>query len=220
LDESVVDEGILTVMLVDDHALMRAGVKRLLEDTGKIAVIAEASDGQQAIRECKKIKADVIILDISLPDTNGLETCKQIKAILPDAKILILTMHPEKLFAARSIRSGALGYITKNIDSPNELYQAIQKVAKGEVYLSNETAGSVVSQLGKTHKNNSQIDLLSDRELQVLSLLAHGKKRKEIAAILGLSPSTIQNYRSRAMEKLGLHENTDLFEIARQSDLF
>jgi DNA-binding NarL/FixJ family response regulator len=207
-------------MLVDDHALMRAGIKRLLEDTGKVVVVAEASSGQQAIRECNKVNADVIVLDISLPDTNGLEICKQIKTIIPDAKILILTMHPEKLFAARSIRSGALGYITKNIDSVDELYKAIQTVAKGKVYLSNESAGSVVLQLGTINNHNNRIDLLSDRELQVVNLLAHGKKRKEIAAILGLSPSTIQNYRTRALEKLGLHENADLFEIARQSELF
>ena len=212
------DKQMINVMLVDDHVMVRNGLKHLLEQAGDIVAIAEANNGNQAMQELKRGNPDVIVLDISMPDMDGLEACKEIKSIRPDARILILTMHPEELYAVRLLKAGALGYITK-MSSADELYRAIRSVASGQTYLSEAAAGSVVSQLLNLKEHKNQMELLSDREIQVLNLIARSKKTSEIAHTLNLSVSTIQNYRARILNKLGLYSNTELIEFAYQNGL-
>jgi DNA-binding NarL/FixJ family response regulator len=205
-----------SILLVDDHTMVRSGLKHLLEQSNDITVIAEAGDGKQAIQEASKTNPDVIVLDISMPDMDGLEACKSIMAVKPSARILVLTMHSEEIYAVRMLKAGALGYITK-MASADELYRAIRSVANGKPYLSETAAGSVVLQLMHLKGHSNQLDLLSDREVQVLNLIVQGKKSSDIATTLRISSSTVQNYRSRILHKLGLNCNAELIEYAHQN---
>ena len=183
-----------------------------------MTVIDEASDGAQAIQKFESGAPDVVVLDITMPDMDGLEACKKIKLIQPDAKILILTMHPEDLYAVRLLKAGALGYITKTA-SEDELYQAIRSVAKGKIYLSDAISGSIVSQLSSSKGKNNPIELLSDREVQILTFITRGIKPSEIANTLNISANTVQSYRVRILHKLGLRNNAQLVAFAHDSGL-
>jgi DNA-binding NarL/FixJ family response regulator len=208
----------ITVLLADDHPLMRAGIKSLLEDRGGLTVIAESGSGIDTIKKYEMTHPDILILDITMPDMDGIEVCKQIKAYNPDARILILSMHPEKLFAARLLKAGALGYINKMAEL-SEIRNAVQTVADGRVFLSSLTADSVLPQLLKVKDKDNLVELLSDREIQVLSLVAQGKKLKEIADTLRLSIGTVANYRYRILQKLKLHSNADIIEFAHLANI-
>ncbi len=203
----------IRVLLVDDHALVRAGLKRVLEEDESISVVAEASNGGEAMKEFQRVRPDVVILDIFMPVMDGLDTTKQLLSLHPEARILVLTMCLEQQYASRILRAGALGYITKGT-STRELHCAVNTVAKGARYLSDEGKDVVIMQLLNSKADLTIVELLSDRELQVLCLLAHGKKMKEIAESLCLSPRTIETYRSRIMIKLGLSNRAEIIEFA------
>jgi DNA-binding NarL/FixJ family response regulator len=208
----------IKVLLADDHQLIRSGLKRIIEEASDIKVIDEASNGKLAIKKFKEINPDVLILDISMPVMDGLDACKQLKELHPDAKILILTMYPGEQFALRLLKAGALGYITKG-SSAKELHKAIRMVAIGETFLPEKSKDTVIMQLLATEKHSRLLEALSDREIQVLCLIAQGKKMKEIAVILDLSVKTIETYRSRILIKLQLKNNTDITLFAYQNKL-
>lgn len=183
---------IIKVLLADDHILIRAGLKALLEEKSDIHVVDEASNGVEAVSSFIKHKPDVVILDISMPVMDGLETCKQLKKIDSEAKILILSVYNEQQYATRALVSGASGYINKQA-SQEELYKAIRCVADGQFYLAEGNKDIILSKLLHMKGQHDLIDTLSDRELQVLRLLSQGKGIKEIASYLGLSIKTIVN---------------------------
>lgn len=208
----------INVLLVDDHALVRAGIKRVLEECDGIKVVAEASDGNQALKEYENVQSDVVIMDISMPVMDGLDATKMLIGKHPEAHILVLTMYPEQHYATRILKTGALGYVTKGT-STKELHDAVNTVAMGKRFLSEAGKDTVISQFLGTEANLSSVELLSDRELQVLCLLARGNKMKEIADDLGLSSRTIETYRSRIMAKLHLRGNADIVSFALQNGL-
>jgi len=208
----------IKVLLVDDHDVVRSGLKRIIEEANDIRVVAEGANGSEAFAQFQRCSPDVIILDISMPIMDGLDTTKQILTSCPSARIIILTMHPEHHYATRALKAGAVGYITKKISS-HELHEAIRTVATGRRYLSDTAEEAVISNLLNKTRGGDLLDSLSDREFQVLCLLAQGKTAKEIAAELILSIKTIDTYRSRVMEKLDLHNTADIVRFYYQNKL-
>jgi DNA-binding NarL/FixJ family response regulator len=208
----------ISVLLADDHEIVRAGLKRVLEEAGDIKVITEAADGSEALRKFKTVQPDVAIVDISMPAMDGIDTCKQIIASCPDAKVLILTMHPEEQYALRLFKAGALGYITKG-SSTRELHEAVRSVSNGRKFLFQKGKDTILTQLLDRRGQITPLEILSDRELQVLRLLTRGDKMREIAATLNLSIKTVETYRARLIKKLDLRNNTDLIHFAHQNNL-
>lgn len=208
----------IRVLIADDHEVVRAGTRRLLEEFEDIEVVAEASDGREAISEYKRTSPDVAILDISMPVVDGIDTCKQLKTLHPNARILILTVHPEDQYAIRLFNAGALGYVTKRI-SAKELNEAVHSVARNKVFLPPDATDRILSQLLHIGVQPNPLETLSNRELQVFSLLIQGKKLKEIAADINLSIKTVDNYRSRVLHKFGLKRTVDLVAFAHQNGL-
>jgi two-component system invasion response regulator UvrY len=208
----------INVLIADDHALVRQGLKRLLEEDPEIQVVAEASDGLEAVREYERTHPDVAVLDIAMPRRDGLETVKRILAIDPDARILMLTMYPEEQYAVRTLKAGALGYITKG-NCTAELHRAVRAVRYGKRYLSDQGENAVDLQLLANRSEKTPVGSLSNRELQVLCLIARGYKSSKISAELGLSTKTIETYRSRLMQKLCLHSDADICRFAYDNKL-
>jgi DNA-binding NarL/FixJ family response regulator len=208
----------IRVLLADDHELIREGIKQVLNEAQDIEVVAEANNGEEAISRYNQCEPDVAILDISMPVLDGLATLKQIVAQHPDANILVLTMHPEEQYAIRTLKAGAKGYITKGT-TPEELYRAVRSVAHGRRYLSDEGQSSVLTQLIDIKATSSPLQQLSDRELQVLRLIAEGLKTSNIAKTLRLDVKTIETYRSRLMNKLNFQTNAALILFAERNGL-
>ena len=208
----------INVLIADDHALVRQGLKRLLEEDPEIQVVAEASDGLEALEEYERVHPDVAVLDIAMPRRDGLETVKRILAIDPDARILMLTMYPEEQYAVRTLKAGALGYITKG-NCTAELHRAVRMVRHGRRYLSDQGENAVDLQLLANRSEKTPVGSLSNRELQVLCLIARGYKSSKISAELGLSTKTIETYRSRLMQKLCLHSDADICRFAYDNKL-
>jgi len=208
----------ISVLLADDHDLVRAGIRRLLEEAPDITVVAEASRGEEAVKEFRRTSPDVAVLDISMPPTDGLDICKQIILSSPGAKILILTVYPEEQYAMRSFNLGALGYVTKRITA-QELHKAIRSVAQGRLFLDEASKDLVLAQVINKENQSDELRALSDRESQVFYRLANGERIKDIAAAMYLSIKTIDNYRSRILSKLGLHRTTDLILFAHRRGL-
>ncbi len=199
--------------------MVRIGLKRVLEEAGDIEVITEAANGSEALQKFETVQPDVAIVDISMPVMDGIDTCKQIIASHPDAKVLILTMHPEEQYAVRLFKAGALGYITKG-SSTRELHEAVRSVSKGQKFLFQRGRSIVLMQLLGQRGQLTPLETLSDRELQVLRLLTHGAKMREMAATLNISIKTVETYRARLIKKLNLRNNIDLIHFAYQNNLF
>ena len=209
---------VIRALLADDHSLVRTGLKGVLEQSPDIRVVAEASDGLEAIQEFKRVRPDVAILDISMPGMDGLEAVKHLLSFDPDVRILILTMYPEKQYAVRVLKAGALGYITKGT-STQELHSAVHTVARGKRFLSNDGIDAVTARLLAHGSYTTPVESLSDRELQVLCLIARGYKVKEIAGDLGVGAKTVETYRSRILRKLCLRNNADICRFAFENGL-
>jgi DNA-binding NarL/FixJ family response regulator len=208
----------IRVLLADDHALVLAGIKHLLEEAGDIQVVAEATDGSEAVAAFQSVHPDVTILDISMPVMDGLDACKQIKTLDLNAKILILSIHSEEQYAMRMIRAGAMGYITKQI-SIKMLHDAVRTVFQGKIFLPPDSKDLVMQQILHIKGHMEPLETLSDRELQVFNLIALGKKMREVAATIGLSEKTVENYRARIFVKLNLKRSVDLVAFAHQHNL-
>ena len=181
----------INVLIADDHALVRQGLKRLLEEDSEIHVVAEASDGVEAVREYERVHPDVAVLDIAMPHRDGLETIKRILSDDPEARILVLTMYPEEQYAVRMLKAGALGYITKG-NCTAELHRAVRTVRYGRRYLSGQGENAGDLQLMANRSEETPVGSLSNTELQVLCLIARGFKSSKISAALGLSTKTIE----------------------------
>jgi two-component system invasion response regulator UvrY len=207
----------IRILIADDHAIVRAGLKQLIAANPNIVVAAEASTGAEAINLIRKESFEVVLLDISMPGRGGLEILSEIKKEYPRLPVLILSMHPEEQYAIRALKGGASGYITKD-SAPEELVAAILKVASGAKYITKTLAEQFLYLLDaeETPPHTS----LSDREYQVFRLIASGKTATEIAKELSLSVKTISTYRTRILQKLHLKNNAQLIHYAAQNKLF
>jgi DNA-binding NarL/FixJ family response regulator len=203
---------VIRIFIADDHALIREGFKRILNMEKDIKVVGDGNNAFETISYVEKNDFDVLILDINLPDKNGLDVLKEVKIIKPELHVLILSMHPEERFAMRAIKAGASGYITKE-SAPDELVKAIRKVNGGGKYISTNLAEKLVFDI-QSKSDKPVHEILSDREFQVLRLIASGKTMGEIAIELNLAVTTISTYRSRVLEKLNLKTNAELIHYA------
>ena len=205
------------ILIVDDHEIVRDGVKKLFDEQPDTVTFGEASTASEALRLVRERNWDVAVLDISLGGRGGLEVLKEIKQMRPKLPVLILSMHSEEQYARRAFKAGAAGYVTK--DSPRaELIRAIDKVSKGGRYISPALAEKLVIDLGKGN-DHAPHEALSDREFEVMRLIASGNTVSEIADILSLSDKTISTYRARLLEKMGMKTNAELTRYAIQSKL-
>jgi len=205
------------ILIVDDHEVLREGVKRIFDKQAGAVTFGEASSGPEALRLAREKDWDIVVLDLSLGGRNGLEVLKELKQIRPRLPVLILSMHTEVQFARRAFKAGASGYITK--DSPrSELTKAINKVIDEGRYISQALAEKLVVDIGKD-ADRPPHETLSDREFEVMLLIASGKTAGEIAKLLSLSDSTISTYRARILEKMGMKTNAELTHYAIQSKL-
>jgi DNA-binding NarL/FixJ family response regulator len=209
---------LIRVLLADDHSIVRAGLRRIVEESGEMEVVAEASDGQEAIQLVRKDTPDVAVVDISMPGLDGLEVLSQLQAFDPQLPVLILTMHEEGQYVVRAIEAGAMGYITKQ-SAPEQLVKAIRKVHSGHRYLTDEATEALALRIARGGEGQSPLDSLSMRELQVLRRLAMGHTNREIASAYHISIKTVDTYRSRLLKKLALRNNADLSRFAIQNRL-
>ncbi len=207
----------IKVLIADDHALIRKGLKQLLDDTEDMRVTGEAENGMQAVRMAEDAAYDVVLLDISMPDKHGIDVLKQLKANHPQLPVLILSMHPEEQYALRSMKAGAAGYLNKQ-SAPLQLVTAIRQVASGKKYISTELAEQLADGLSQGYQELLH-QTLSNREYQTLCLMASGKKLSEMADIMSLSPKTVSVYRSRLLEKMKLKNNAEAIHYAISNHL-
>jgi len=207
----------IKVLIADDHALIRKGLKQILDDSTDMRVTGEAENGMQAIQMSLQNEYDMILLDISLPDKNGIDVLKQIKANRPNTPVLMLSMHAEDQYAVRSMKAGASGYLNKQ-SAPAQLLTAIRQVGTGKKYISSELAEQLANGLSQGYQELSH-ETLSDREYQTLCLMASGKKLSEMAKIMSLSPKTVSVYRSRLLEKMKLKTNAEAIHYAISNHL-
>ena len=202
----------IRVVIADDHTILREGLKQLLQSAGDLDVVGEAGDGHEVLREVRARDFDVLLLDMSMPGRSGPELIKQVKAEKPKLRILVLSMHEERQYAVRAIKSGASGYLTKESAS-TQLVSAIRKVAGGGAFISAEVAealalGAMPDADGPPHAS------LSDREYQVFRMLVAGDAVSDIATALNLSAKTVSTHKARLMEKLGVVNHTELIHYA------
>lgn len=210
-------DAVIRVAIADDHDLIREGFARLVSREEDMSLVGEAETAAEAIAMLKKTVCDVLVLDLALPDSSGLETLKDVKHRFPEVAVLMLSMHAEEQYALRSLQNGASGYVTKGRDS-RILIEAIRKAASGGRYVSPSLAERLADEL--TRKSNRlPHEALSDRELEVLILIGHGVPTGEIADRLSLSTNTVQTYRRRIREKLEARSNADLVRYAVNHDL-
>ena len=208
----------IKVLLADDHSIVRAGLRRIVEESGDMEVIAEAADGRETIRLVRETSPDVAVIDISMPGLDGLEVVSQLHGDCPDLPILILTMHEEGQYVVRAIQAGAMGYLTKQ-SAPEQLLNAIRKIHAGSRYLTDDAAETLALRIAKGTGEQSPLDSLSMRELQVLRRLAMGHTNREIAGAYSISIKTVDTYRSRLLKKLNLRNNAELSRFAMQNRL-
>lgn len=203
--------GKLTVLLVDDHALVRRGFRRMLEDDPGIAVVGEAGDGAEAVRLARTLKPDVIVMDSAMPQMGGLEATRKIRELLPHAAVLMLSMHSEDTLVRQAMDAGARGYVLKNAANL-DLVAVVRRVARGEIVLDPQISKNASLKGERDHG-------LTPRELEVLQHIAAGKSNKEIAAQLGLSANTVAVHRANIMDALGFHKTAELVVYAIRNGL-
>jgi two-component system invasion response regulator UvrY len=205
-----------SVLLVDDHELVRAGFRRLLEDSDKFTVIAEAGSGEQAVQEYAKHHPDVVVMDISMPGIGGVGAIERIVARDSSAKILVLSVHEDSVFTTRALQAGALGFIPKR-SAPEEMIRAVETVSNGMTCIAAEIAQQIAMQ--KLTGSENPLDVLSQREFEVFRLLAEGKTVNEIADILNLSPKTVGTHHTNIKQKLNVANSAELARLAIRSGL-
>lgn len=207
----------IRVIVVDDHAILRSGIKQILSTTGEIEVVAEAENAAEAIKFAREIEADVMLLDISLPDRSGMDALKCIKRDNASLSVLMLSMYMEDQYAVRALKSGASGYLCKHSAS-NELLSAIHALAKGKKYITPEVAEILAEQVSDEKSQNPH-ETLSDREYQTMIMISSGFSVSEIAEKLSLSVKTVSMYRTRLLEKMHLRHNSDITHYAIKNQL-
>jgi DNA-binding NarL/FixJ family response regulator len=205
------------VFLVDDHPLVREWLSQLIQREDDLAVCGEAEDTQEALQKIEETKPDIVVADISLKNTHGLELVKDLQARLPALPVLVLSMHDESLYAERVLRAGAKGYITKQ-EATKKILQAVRQVLSGQIYISEKMASRMVHKmvLGRADSQKSPIERLTDRELEVFQLIGRGQGTRRIATDLHLGVKTVESYRARIKDKLKLEDGTQLLQQAIQ----
>lgn len=207
----------IKILIADDHSIVREGLKQIVADSPEMAVRGEAVNGQQVLELVHNTDYDLILLDIAMPGRGGIDTLKQLKIEKPEIPVLILSMYPEDQYAVRAIKAGASGYLTKE-SAPEELIGAIKKVAQGGKYVSMDLAEKLIEDLGK-NAGKTDHTTLSDREYQVMIMIASGKTVKEVADELSLSVKTISTNRTRALKKMGMNNNAEFAYYAIKQGL-
>lgn len=205
------------ILIADDHMIVREGLKQILVDTPDMVVTDEAKNGEEALSKALGSDFDVVVLDIALPDKSGLEVLRQIKDRKPKLPVLILSMYPEDQFALRVLKAGASGYLNKE-SAPEELINALRKASNGAKYISDTLLEEIADTLDFTTERPAQ-EILSDREFQVLCLIASGKSVKEIAGKLEINIKTVSTYRLRILEKMRMKNNSELTYYAVKNQL-
>jgi len=210
---------ITRLLLVDDHAMFRAGIRALLEVEERFEVVGEASSGEEAIERVRELRPEVVVMDLSMPGTNGLEATRRIAALGYETRVLILTVHAEEEYLVPVIDAGASGYLTKS-SADTDLVEALKVVGRGEVFLPPHATSLLLKRYRTDEaENDSGLKQLSSREQEVLALTAEGFSSREIGEKLFISPKTVDTYRSRIMEKLGLNHRSELVKFALKTGL-
>jgi len=207
----------IRILIADDHLLIREGLKKVLKEAIDMRVVKEAVNAAEMLQTLKEGEIDLVVLDISLPDKSGLEVLQDLKRDYPKIPVLILSAHPEERFAVRALREGAAGYLTKE-SAPQELIQALRKIIQGRKYVSPSLAERLAIDV-KNPGMKPPHETLSSREYQILRLVAAGKSSKEIAADLSISINTVNTYRSRMQEKMGMKTDAELIRYAIENHL-
>jgi two-component system response regulator NreC len=210
------------IVLADDHEIMRNGLRVLLEKSGEHTVVGEAETGRQALKLTRDLKPDIVVMDIGMPDLNGIEATRQLKSEFPDVSVVALSMHTDRRFVTGMLEAGASAYVLKS-SAFKEVAEAIRMVQVGRIYTSPKVTDMVmedyIRKLAKPEQAAAPKPLLTPREREVLQLLAEGKSSKEIADILNISVSTVDTHRQRVMEKLDLHSVAELTKYAIREGL-
>ncbi len=211
----------IRILLADDHTILRAGLRMMLNAQPDFEVVGEAQDGRQAIQEAQKLQPDVILMDITMPDMNGIEATRQIKKLLPETKVLVLTMHEHDEYVFQALRAGASGYMLKEA-ADTDLISALRVIQNGQFYLS-PTAQSVMVgdylQRVRTGEEKDSYSNLTEREREILKLVAEGYTNNQIAERLIISPKTVDTHRTHVMDKLNLHSRAELVKYAMRRGL-
>ena len=206
----------IRILLADDHAVVRQGFKMILDAQADMEIVGEAANGRQAVDLAEQLRPDVVVMDVSMPELNGIEATRRLASSAPRARVVALSMHKDSVYVREILRAGARGYLLKDSGAA-DLVAAIRAVASGESYLSPAVSNAVLDDY-RRHATNP-IDLLTSREREVLQLLAEGKTNKEIAGVLNLSVYTVEAHRGRIMEKLNLHSIGELVRFAVRNGL-
>lgn len=211
------DKPKLKVFLVDDHPLVREWLTQVIEREADLTVCGEASEAPEALEKILKIQPGIVIADISLKTSHGVTLVKDLKVQCPHLPVLVLSMHDESLYAERVLRAGAMGYITKQ-EATKKILHAIRQVLSGQIYVSESMASRMVHKLvaGKPGETNSPVERLTDRELEVFQMIGRGLGTRRIAEELHLGIKTVESYRARIKDKLGLEDATQLLQQAIQ----
>ncbi len=207
----------MKILICDDHKIVRDGLRQILHQLSDVSVISEAGSGDELLEQLKNDNFNIVLLDISLPDKNGLEVLQSVKTKWPATNVLMLSMHPQEQYAKRALTLGASGYLTKDTAS-DELLIAVQRVSKGGKYISQSLAENLAIHLAKDNKLQDH-EILSGREFEIMIKLANGKSLQDIAAELFISNKTVSTYRSRIMEKMEFHKNTELTRYCIEKNL-
>ena len=210
----------IRILLADDHKMIRDGLRALIEKHRNMEIVGEAANGQTAVQLARKLSPEVVVIDIGMPDLNGIEAARRIAAFKPKPKIIGLSMHDDRRYVAQMLKAGASGYILKD-SAFEELVRAIQSVVQGQTYLSPQIAGTVVNEFKRIAKENdgTAFSILTEREREILQQISEGCSTKEIAGALGVSIKTIETHRRQIMEKLNLHSVAELTRYAVKEGL-
>jgi DNA-binding NarL/FixJ family response regulator len=211
-----VPQSVIKILLAEDHTIVRQGLKLILAAHSDLEVIGEAANGREAVELAASLKPDIVLMDVAMPELNGIEATRRIVQDSPRLRVLVLSMHKEAVYVREILKAGARGYILKDaIDT--ELVNAVRSVARGDGYISPAVSGALLNDYRQNVTD--PLDLLSSREREVLQLIAEGKTNKEIAVRLNLSVYTVDSHRSKLMEKLNLHNTGELVRFAVKSGL-
>ena len=208
----------ITVLIADDHALMRDGLRAILEREGGIEVVATASNGRETVLEARRLNPDIVLMDIVMPELSGIEAAAQIRDHCESTRVIILSMHSTVEHIFRALQAGALGYLLKG-SAGSEVVEAVRAVRAGRRYLTRKVSDVVVDGYVREHRASSPLESLSPREREVMLLVVEGRSSREIADALHLSPKTVETHRSRLMEKLGVENVVGLVKFAVQHGL-
>lgn len=207
----------IRVVIVDDHAILRRGLTQIIAESGDMGVVGEADASAPALRLLRKQPCDVVLLDISLPDRNGIETLKLIRKEFPKLRVLMLSMHPENQYAIRALKAGAAGYLTKQ-SAPSQLVNAIRQVREGRKYVTPRVAEELANSIDQDSENPVH-HTLSIREYQTLCLIASGKNLTDVARQMSISVKTVSVYRARVLQKMRLKNNAELMHYAIKNQI-